>query len=57
MDAVQSTYRAYIFDNSGHKHTWIAEVTEGRQLKMKVDFMPVLFKKALLDKFNALLKA
>ena len=54
MEAVRATNRAYIFDNSGHEHLWIAEVTEGRQLEMKVDFMPGWFKKALWDKFSAL---
>jgi predicted ABC-type ATPase len=35
MVAIRHTNRAYIFDNSGDnadgKHTWLAEITEGRQ--------------------------
>lgn len=53
MDAVRFTHRAYIFDNSGDKHIWLAEITDGRILEMKVDQMPAWFKKALWDKFNA----
>lgn len=51
MDAVQSTNRAYIFDNSSHQHIWLAEITNGKTLEMKTDQMPTWFKKALLDKF------
>lgn len=52
MDAVQSTNRAYIFDNSSHQHIWVAEATDGRTLEMKTSMMPAWFKKALWDKFN-----
>jgi predicted ABC-type ATPase len=53
MDAIRCTNRAYIFDNSGdnqEKHTWLAEITEGRKLEMKTDQMPAWFKRAVLDK-------
>jgi predicted ABC-type ATPase len=53
MDAIRYTSRAYIFDNSGdnqEKHTWLAEITEGRKLEMKTDQMPSWFKRAVLDK-------
>jgi predicted ABC-type ATPase len=52
MDAIQHTNRAYIFDNSGEnrEHTWIAEVTEGRELKMQIDWMPAWFKRAVWDR-------
>ncbi len=53
MDAIRRTNRAYIFDNSGdnqEKHTWLAEITEGRKLEMKTDEMPAWFKRAVLDK-------
>ena len=49
--AVQSTDRAYIFDNSGREHLWIAEITNGKELEMKTSQMPAWFKKALWDKF------
>lgn len=50
--AVQNTNRSYIFDNSGHKHIWVAEITNGQMLEMKADQMPQWFKTALWDKFN-----
>lgn len=53
MDAVQSTHRAYIFDNSSHEHIWLAEITNGKTLEMKTNLMPAWFKKALWDKFCA----
>lgn len=48
--AIQSTDRAYIFDNSGLGHLWIAEITNGIDLEMKTEQMPSWFKKALWDK-------
>jgi predicted ABC-type ATPase len=54
MDAVSHSNRAYIFDNSGHQPLWLAEVTDGRELDMKVDTMPQWFKSALWDKFDEL---
>lgn len=53
MEAVQSTHRAYIFDNSTHEHIWLAEITNGRELEMKTDQIPAWFKKALWNKFHA----
>lgn len=50
--AVQNTNRSYIFDNSSHEHIWIAEMTNGQILEMKVNQMPQWFKTALWDKFN-----
>jgi predicted ABC-type ATPase len=52
MQAVQSTHRAYIFDNSTHEHIWLAEITNGHSLEMKTDQIPAWFKKSLWDKFN-----
>lgn len=53
-DAVRATNRAYIFDNSGGRgeHTWLAEITEGETLELKVNPVPAWFKKALLDPFG-----
>ncbi len=51
FDAVTCTDRAYIFDNSGDEKVWIAEVTDGCELEMKVEFMPDWFKKSLWDRF------
>lgn len=55
FEAVIHTDRAYIFDNSGETKTWIAEVTEGRELIMQADWMPAWFKTALWDKFEEVL--
>lgn len=51
FDAVRYTNRAYIFDNSGDVHVWLAEITDGEELEMKSDFMTTWFKTALWDKF------
>lgn len=52
-DAIRHTNRAYIFDNSGDnsdsKHTWLAEITDGRSLELKTDLIPAWFKRAVLD--------
>jgi predicted ABC-type ATPase len=56
MEAVRHTNRAYVFDNSGNnadnKHTWLAEITEGRELQLKSDWIPAWFKRAVLDKIS-----
>lgn len=54
VDAIRHTNRAYVFDNSGdnQKHTWLAEITEGRELEMKTDQAPAWFKRSVLDKIN-----
>lgn len=52
MPAVQASNRAYIFDNSGSEHVWLAEITNGHSLEMKTDQMPAWFKKSLWDQFN-----
>lgn len=54
MDAIRHTNRAYIFDNStdnaDQKHTWLAEITDGRTLELKAPHVPAWFKRAVLDK-------
>ena len=56
VDAIRHTNRAYIFDNSGDskdgKQTWLAEITEGRQLELKTDKIPAWFKRSVLDKIQ-----
>lgn len=54
FEAVRYSHRAYIFDNSGSAPLWLAEITEGTELNMKVDIVPQWFKKALWDKFEAI---
>jgi predicted ABC-type ATPase len=53
VQAVQSTHRAYIFDNSTHEHVWLAEITDGKFLEMKTAQIPAWFEKSFLGKFNA----
>jgi len=50
-NAIRRTSRAYIFDNSGEgtEHTWLAEITEGTELEMKTDRIPIWFKRSVLD--------
>ena len=52
MDAIRHTNRAYVFDNSndGEAHTWLAEITDGRQLEMKTAKVPAWFSRAILEK-------
>lgn len=53
MEAIRHTNRAYIFDNSGdnadRRHTWLAEITDGKTLELKTDQIPAWFKRAVLD--------
>lgn len=56
MDAIRHTNRAYIFDNSGDnadgKHTWLAEITEGKTMELKMYQVPAWFKRAMLEKIG-----
>ena len=57
MDAVRHSNRAYIFDNSTDspdpRHTWLAEITDGRTMELKADLIPAWFKRYVLDKIAA----
>lgn len=50
LDAIVLTNRAYIFDNSGQTNIWIAEITEGQDIELKSNRIPLWFKKYVLDK-------
>ena len=52
MDAIRLANRAYIFDNStdSQTHTWIAEITEGQDLELKIIQIPAWFRRAVLEK-------
>lgn len=52
MQAIQTTNRAYIFDNSNHqdKHVLLAEITDGKSVEIKVTQVPAWFKRAVWDK-------
>lgn len=50
-EAIRHSNRAYIFDNStpDRDRTWLAEITEGRELELKADRIPAWFRQAVLD--------
>lgn len=56
INAIRHTNRAYVFDNSGDnaegRHTWLAEITDGRRLELKTDRLPAWFQRAVLDKIG-----
>jgi predicted ABC-type ATPase len=57
MDAICHANRAYVFDNSRESQdasgTWIAEITEGRELELKSNQIPAWFKRAVLNKIQS----
>lgn len=57
VEAIRQTNRAYIFDNSGdnadRRHTWLAEITDGKKLELKTEKIPSWFKRAVLDKLQS----
>lgn len=50
FDAIRKTDRAYLFDNSSSEPVWLAEVTGGKELKLKTDAVPQWLKQSVLDK-------
>jgi predicted ABC-type ATPase len=54
LPALKHTHRAYLFDNSRHggERLWVAEITDGRELELKCDPMPLWFQKAIWDKIS-----
>ena len=50
IDAIKLSDRAYIFDNSGVRHLFIAEVTGGRTIELKTRKIPGWFTKAVYEK-------
>ncbi len=52
-EATRYTNRAYIFDNSLALRLPVAEITNGQELEMKTEVMPIWFKTALWDKFES----
>jgi predicted ABC-type ATPase len=51
-NAIEFTDRAYIFDNSGGARAFIAEITNGSDLKYHTSSVPHWFKISVLDKFE-----
>lgn len=52
LEAIQNTNRAYIFDNSGHQQIWIAEITDGKNLEIKSERMPLWFQQSVIAKIK-----
>ncbi len=52
--AIQFINRAYIFDNSRQEPIWLAEITDGKILEMKSEWVPDWFEKALLKKLKSM---
>jgi predicted ABC-type ATPase len=50
IPAIKQTNRAYIFDNSGANHVWLAEILEGKTVESKLENQPNWFKKYVLDR-------
>ncbi len=50
LNAIRATRRAYIFENSGEDCQWLAEITHGREIELKMDSIPAWFQRAVLDK-------
>lgn len=47
-EAIKFSHRAYIFDNSGSKLLWLAEITDAHRLQIKSDQLPEWFHKYVL---------
>ena len=52
LSAIQKTDRAYVFDNSGDEPVWLAEITNGTDLKLKTDTVPDWLHRAVLDRLS-----
>lgn len=54
FNAIRNTDRAYIFDNSRHgsDRSWIAEVTDGKEIELKVAEIPNWFQAAVINKIH-----
>jgi predicted ABC-type ATPase len=54
LSAIRYSSRAYIFDNSTNNaagtHTWLAEITDGKTLKLMSDQIPAWFQHSVMDK-------
>jgi len=52
LDAIKLSDRSYLFDNSDTKHTFIAEVTRGKTIELKIQKIPDWFMKAVYKKIS-----
>jgi predicted ABC-type ATPase len=55
IQAIRHSNRTYVFDNSGEgqERTWLAEITDGKELVMRTAQMPAWFKHAVWDRISA----
>lgn len=53
FDAIRVSDRAFVFDNSSPHQRWIAEITDGRLLELRLNKVPLWFQRAVLDKVTA----
>lgn len=49
-EAIQLTYRTFLFDNSKSQHELVAEIFQGSNFKMYQDILPQWLKENVLDK-------
>jgi predicted ABC-type ATPase len=49
-DAIGSSNRAYIFDNSGAEAFQVAEITDGKRVELKTKIVPAWFRQYVLKK-------
>lgn len=54
FEAIKYTNRAYIFDNSGDDKTWVAEITNGADVELQLNEVPIWFTKYVLEKINVI---
>jgi predicted ABC-type ATPase len=56
LSAIRYASRSYIFDNSTNNaagtHTWLAEITDGKTLKLMSDQIPAWFQHSVMDKIG-----
>ncbi|CAI3799618.1 hypothetical protein GLGCALEP_02396 [Pseudomonas sp. MM221] len=48
-DAIAASNRAYVFDNSGERAVWLAEITDGIKLEYRADDVPEWFFESYVD--------
>lgn len=54
LDAIRLTDRAYVFDNSGAERLWLAQITAGADLELRVaDEVPEWFAVYVLDRIGS----
>jgi predicted ABC-type ATPase len=53
LDAIKTTDRTYIFDNSGENQIYVAEITNGTNIELKThENIPAWFQKYIIEKIK-----